>query len=138
MKIAIRLLLVTAVSLACLASPPAARAADLTYTGLPDSGDSDLILNHKALVKDSSNTYVAISTATTTTAKSGSGVLVGLLVTTVGSTSTATIYDNTAGSGTKIATINTDSLGTYLFNCRFATGLTIVTTGTPKITAIYR
>lgn len=117
---------------------PSARAADLTYTELPLTSDSELILNHKALAAPSSNTYSAISTATTTACKSGSGVLVGILVTTVGSSSTATVYDNTAGSGTKIATINTDALGSYLFNCRFATGLTIVTVGTPKITAIYR
>ena len=125
--------LLTAIALA-----PAAFATDLTYTELPTTADSELVIAHKQAAKESSNTYSNITTATTTAVKSGSGVLVSLVVGTAGSSSTATIYDNTAGSGTKIATINTDSLGSYIFNCRFATGLTIVTVGTPKITAIYR
>lgn len=40
----------------------------------------------------------------------------------------ATIYDNTAGSGTKIGTIDTTAgVQTFLYDVAFSTGLTIVT-----------
>lgn len=115
-----------------------AQGADLAYTTLPQDTDSALVLANKRAAEASSNKFLAISTATTTAVKSGSGIIERIVITTVGSSSTATVYDNTAGSGTVIATINTDSLGTYDFGCRFATGLTIVTVGTPKITVVYR
>ena len=113
-------------------------AADLTYTTLPLTSDAESILGHKTAVAPSSNAYANIVTATTTTAKSGSGILEKIVVNTVGSSSTATVYDNTAGSGTKIATINTDTKLTFKYGCRFGTGLTIVTVGTPDITVVYR
>lgn len=121
-----------------VAIAPAALAADLTYTTLPQTSDSALVIANKATVAPASNTFTYISTATTTAVKSGSGILEKIIVSTVGSSSTATIYDNTAGSGTVIGVINTDSLGTYNYGGRFATGLTIVTVGTPKITVVYR
>ncbi len=77
--------------------------------------------------------YTNIATNTTTTIYSGRGVLVGLTINTKGASSnTATIYDNTAGSGTKIAIIDTTSAqGTLAYFVEFNTGLTIVTaTGT--------
>jgi hypothetical protein len=80
-----------------------------------------------------------ITTATTTTVKSGAGTLHALTINTKGVTSTATLYDNTAGSGTKIATVDT-TLGTgeILYDVAFATGLTIVTAGSADITAVYK
>lgn len=88
------------------------------------------------------NTYTNITTATTTTIKSGAGVLHTVCVNALGTVaSTATIYDNTAGSGTKIATLNTLALlGCQTYDVAFATGLTIVTTGTvaPDLTASSR
>ncbi len=83
-----------------------------------------------------------ITTSTTTTVKSGAGVLHIVNVNTLGTiASTVTVYDNTAGSGTKIATINSLSLsGPFQYDIAFSTGLTIVTTGTsaPDITVSYR
>lgn len=83
-----------------------------------------------------------ITTATTTTVKSGAGVLHGVTVNTKGTiASTITIYNNTAGSGTKIGTIDSLNLaGQFLFDVAFTTGLTLVTTGTvaPDITVSYR
>ncbi len=88
------------------------------------------------------NTYTNITTATTTTIKSGAGVLHTVCVNALGTVaSSATIYDNTAGSGTKIATLNTLALlGCQTYDVTFATGLTIVTTGTvaPDITVSSR
>lgn len=83
-----------------------------------------------------------ITTSTTTTVKSGAGVLHIVNVNTLGTVaSTTTVYDNTAGSGTKIATINSLTLsGPFQYDIAFATGLTLVTTGTaaPDITVSYR
>lgn len=138
MKTKLRSIITAIAVITALALAPVAPAADLKYTTLPQETDSELVLAHKKAVEASSNTFAYISTATTTAVKSGSGVLEKIIVSTVGSSSTATIYDNTAGSGTVIGVINTDSLGTYHYGGRFGTGLTIVTVGTPKITVVYR
>jgi len=86
-------------------------------------------------------TNVAAGTATTTI-KSGTGILIGISINTKGATgNTLTIYDNTAGSGTKIATIDTTvQAGLYLYRLKFVTGLTCVSaTGTgADYTAIYQ
>lgn len=72
-----------------------------------------------------------ISTLTTTVVKSGSGILRRIVVNKVGTTDTATVYDNTAGSGTIIASINCSAAHRTLeYGVRFTTGLTIVTAGT--------
>src|SRR5262245_19864715 len=66
-----------------------------------------------------------IAAATTTTVKSGSGVLRSI---TINETAAGiiTIYDNTAGSGTKIGTLKASVVeGTYLYDAKFSTGLTI-------------
>lgn len=77
--------------------------------------------------------YNDITTNTTTTVKSGPGYLHTVTINTKGATANVlTIYDNTAGSGTKIATLDTTGGSqTFEFDVGFATGLTIVTaTGT--------
>ena len=82
------------------------------------------ILGHK---------YTYIATNATTVVKSGSGVLHGITFNKKGASSNvATVYDNTAGSGTVIALIDTtDKIGTLVYDIAFTTGLTIVTaTGT--------
>jgi hypothetical protein len=82
--------------------------------------------------------YATIATATTTTVKTGAGVLHNIIVT-GGTTGTIVIYDNTAASGTKIADFDTTNLlATYPFHCKFSTGLTIVTSAATKITVNYR
>lgn len=82
--------------------------------------------------------YATISTATTTTVKTGAGVLHNIIVT-GGTTGTIVIYDNTAGSGTKIADFDTtNALAVYPFHCKFSTGLTIITSAATKITVNYR
>lgn len=78
-----------------------------------------------------------ITTATTTTVKSGRGTLAGIVVNTTAA-GTITIYDNTAASGTKIGTLKASvGEGTYTYNCRFGTGLTIVTAAASDITVIW-
>lgn len=78
-----------------------------------------------------------ISTATTTTVKSGRGTLAKIIITETAA-GAITVYDNTAGSGTIIAAFKASIVeGEYTFDCRFATGLTIVTAGASKLTVIW-
>lgn len=86
--------------------------------------------------------FTNISTSTTTTVKSGAGTLHLVAVNTLGTVaSTVTIYDNTAGSGTIIAIINSLTLsGSFTYDIAFSTGLTVVTTGTaaPNVTVAWK
>lgn len=84
--------------------------------------------------------YLNITGQATTTIKSGGGILHTICVNTPAATETITIYDNTAGSGTKIGTItvyaSTNPCLTYDVN--FTTGLTLVTaTASSDLTVSY-
>lgn len=79
-----------------------------------------------------------ISTATTTTVKTGAGFLHSI---TLGETAAGaiTIYDNTAGSGTVINVLKASiAEQTFEFNVAFGTGLTIVTAGASKLSVSWR
>lgn len=74
--------------------------------------------------------FANLAANTTTTLKTGAGVLHTVVINTKGGTSTATIYDNTTNSGNKIATIDTTlSTTAFLYDTAFSTGLTITTAG---------
>lgn len=79
--------------------------------------------------KFDTNSFSNINTNTTTTVKSGAGVLKRIVVNKVGASSnTCTIYDNTTATGTIIGTI--DPVYTQMvfeYDLVFSTGLTIVT-----------
>ena len=79
-----------------------------------------------------------ITTATTTVIKTGPGVLVSIVLNETNA-GAITVYDNTAGSGTKIATIAAAAAsGSILgYLCQFTTGLTVVTAGADDITVVY-
>jgi len=84
------------------------------------------------------NAYNYIATATTTVIKTGAGVLHSITVN-GGTGGTIIVYDNTAGSGTIIASFDsTNALASYIFDVAFATGLTIVTGAATKLTVSYR
>lgn len=88
--------------------------------------------------------YTNITTATTTVVKTGLGVLHAIILNTPVASATATVYDNTAGSGTKIGTVTLP--GTLLnegpvsaiYDVQFNTGLTLVTTGTADWTIVWK
>ena len=92
--------------------------------------------------KFNTNSFSNINTNTTSTVKSGAGVLKRIVVNKVGASSnTCTIYDNTTATGTIIGTI--DPVHTQMvfeYDLAFSTGLTIVTAnGTAAdITVIYK
>jgi hypothetical protein len=82
--------------------------------------------------------YTNIDSATTTTVISGSGILKSITINETAA-GAITVYDNTAGSGTKIATLKASiAEGTYEYNVLFRTGLTIVTAGASNITVATR
>lgn len=87
-------------------------------------------------------TYSHISTAATTVVKGSAGTLHAISVNSKGTVaSTITVYDNTAGSGTVIGVIDSLNLyGIFILDVAFATGLTLVTTGTvaPDLTVSYK
>lgn len=91
-----------------------------------------------------SYSYTNIITATTTVVVTGSGHLKGLMINKAVAAGVITIYDNTAASGTKIATITygaallSDPPYPALFDVDFGTGLTIVTSAAFDLTAITR
>lgn len=74
------------------------------------------------------NGYSNLTTNATTTLKSGKGTLKSVTINTKGASSNVvTLYDNTAASGTKIATIDTtQNVGTLGYDIQFSTGLTAV------------
>lgn len=88
--------------------------------------------------------YSNIAGAATTQVKTGAGILRDISVNAAALNGTITVYDNTASSGTKIATITFPALALLQsqvqlsFNCAFSTGLRVVTTGAGlDITIIY-
>jgi len=79
-----------------------------------------------------------VSGAATTLCKTGPGSLHRLIIGTP--KGTCTVYDSTTGSGEVISVIDLSSLAvpTHLqFGCDFTNGLTLVTTSTSDITAVY-
>lgn len=87
--------------------------------------------------------YTRITTATTTTVKSGAGFLHAIVFGKHVATETLINYDNTAGSGTIIykytegAAILSDNQ-TLIVDAKFGTGLTVVTDQATDVTYIWR
>lgn len=116
---------------------------DVSPTAITENQFGNLrIASDRSLLVAVQNSFSHISTSTTTTVKSGAGTLKGVTVNTLGTVaSTCTIYDNTTATGTIIAVINTLALGgSFTYDIKFSTGLTIVTTGTvaPDITVSFK
>lgn len=81
--------------------------------------------------------YTIITTNTTTVIKSGTAIYAGIVVHTAGTTSTVTVYDNTAASGqtfvnaaatTAVGDVANDAVPAGM-QVLFTTGLTVVTAG---------
>jgi len=85
--------------------------------------------------------FTNIATQTTTIIKTGAGVLHTVCVNTPAATGTIQMYDNTAGSGTKIGLITSFASvsGCFTYDAAFSIGLTVVTaTASPDITVTWR
>ena len=99
--------------------------------------------NGSEIVEVNGNSFQNIAGAATTTVKSGAGTLVKIVYNKPIASSVVTIYDNTAASGTKIATITNPvallQQQLYLpYEVKFSTGLTLVTSAADDITVVYR
>jgi len=84
---------------------------------------------------------ITLAAPTTTVLKSSRGYLHTICINTAANTGTITVYDNTAASGTKIATITSVTAveGCFIYDVAFWTGLTIVTaTAAPDVTVSFR
>lgn len=77
-------------------------------------------------------TYKNVVGAGTTTIKSGAGILHIMCVNTVGTT--VVLFDNTAGSGTKIGSWTSTSLGCFQMDVQYTLGLTAVVVGASDLT----
>lgn len=83
--------------------------------------------------------YARVTTEATQTVKYGPGILHRITLNDPTGT-LITLYDNTSGSGTTIAVINTPAQAdpvTLVYGCQFSNGLTIVSTGTWDATVIF-
>jgi len=98
-------------------------------------------LTNNVLKTEQRFSYAAISTATTTTVKSGAG-FVHTITIAGGTLGAITVYDNTAGSGTAIIPTFTPTATlpcpTIILDETFSTGLTIVTAAATIINVSYR
>jgi hypothetical protein len=78
-----------------------------------------------------------ISTAATTTVKSGKGRLARIVLTET-AVGTITIYDNTTATGTIVAVIKASAAEqTFEFQARMLLGITVVTAAASKLTVIW-
>lgn len=89
------------------------------------------------------NKFSHVAGAATTTVKSGSGTLGSICINAGTASTTVSVFDNTAGSGTTIALIALASTSSLVncehFDVEFATGLTITTTvAATDITVTYQ
>lgn len=82
------------------------------------------------------NRYTNVAGAATTLVKSGSGLLYAYCVNTVGTT--LVLWDSLTATGTKIASITPTTLGCFVMNAQFFTGLTAVEVGTGDITYLWQ
>ncbi|HEV3262148.1 MAG TPA: hypothetical protein VG013_35175 [Gemmataceae bacterium] len=73
--------------------------------------------------------YRHINRNATTTVESGAGILHAVTINGAGAGWTITVYDNTSGSGTVLATIRPVAGSTLIYDLRFRTGCTLVTSG---------
>lgn len=94
-------------------------------------------------VEEDGRSFNNITTATTTTVKSGAGYLHQVCINKEVASGVIAMFNNTVGSGTTIGTITNPAVLIQSSTCLtydlyFSTGLTIVTTGAQDITVTYR
>ena len=112
-------------------------------SGLTTGNRQDILMSTggNIFVEEGGKLFSNITTATTTTVKSGAGIFDKIIVNTPVNSATITIYDSTTASGSKIATITLPASATPIvlpYQIAFGTGLTIVTSGATDITVAYR
>lgn len=80
--------------------------------------------------------FANITSAATTVVHSGKCILERVVVNTTAA-GAITVYNNTAGSGTKVATLpSSAAVGGYEYGCLCSTGVTVVTGAASDITVV--
>ena len=112
--------------------------SNLSSLSLPIAGTSSSLFAWPQVAVPHGHKFINIAAGATTVVAIGYGVLHSIVVNSTAA-GAITIYDNTAASGTKVATLKASIVeGTYTFDVEFRTGLTIVTAAASDITVIYR
>ncbi len=118
---------------------PATNGTLIAFTrGILTGINSAVVALASLITNTNAFSYRNITTSTTTVVKNAPGVLGKVTVNTTGGAGTIIVYDNTAGSGSIIATLNSAVAGSFDFGAIAATGITVVTTGAPDVTILYR
>lgn len=137
MKIKFGFLLLT------LAAAGFAFAEDLSYSPLiPQAGDTELVIQHKAQVSQAKlangDNFANVTTSGTAAVvvATGTGTLQSLIINTAQAASGVVIKTGT----TTIATVDTASKGQLHYNVRFTEGLSVIVSGTaaPDLTFTWR
>jgi hypothetical protein len=82
--------------------------------------------------------YVYSQISASTAVKSSTGIIGGIFVSAASNTPTITVYDNTAGSGTKIIDTFTPTAGTYYnIPAAYSIGCYVAIGGTVSCTVFY-
>lgn len=83
------------------------------------------------------NSFNNISTATTTLVRTGAGTLLRVTLNEP-ATGAITVFDSLTGAGDTIATIASGTVAGHIdYNCRVATGITIVTAMADDVTVVF-
>lgn len=111
---------------------PAATLAGSEPYALAAATFRPVAMSVQGSVSIAGSNYTNITSKTTTTCKTGPGVLKAIIINKAGSSDTLTVYDNTAGSGTTIGSITVTASVNFVFTyeAAFSTGLTVVSGGT--------
>lgn len=85
------------------------------------------------------SSYITTNATTTLRNIPVGGVLRRLIIGNPGSAWVIDVYDNTAGSGTLLASFNPTAMGYIACDLQYSQGLTVVTSGTTpgKLTVVY-
>lgn len=110
--------------------------------GDPGVDGGMLSTNNPLPVKEKGDSFLNIAAAATTVVKTGAGILRKITVNKAILSGVITVYDNTAASGPKIATITNPAVllqsnFTLSYDVAFANGLTVVTSAADDITVVY-
>jgi hypothetical protein len=134
-----KLLLALALSL-CVASAHAQQTIKACVPTGNGNSCQDVTQSYPLPVNQAGASHTNITTNTDTVVKASPGTFIGLIVNTAGTTSTATVYDNTACSGTKIGTFATTAAVALSFGVSASTGICVTTAGgaAADITILWR
>ena len=111
-----------------------------TGATFPVSGSLTVTQSGTSTTQLAGQTFTNVTTNTDTVIKNTPGTFVGLSVNTIGNASSATVFDNTTCTGTKIGTYSTILQNALIINAAAATGICVTTAGVgaADITVLWR